>query len=126
MKAVGVADEQPADLEAAAGHGELGDADPEHRWCSECLLVGEGLDRAGLRAAIAEADVVLLAADIDVATERFAGKKIYRCGTGIALKQSEATLKKALAEGAVESAAADGKVVGSCEAGTKEIVYKRG
>ena len=55
--------------------------------------------------AIAEADVVLLAADIEVATERFAGKKIYRCGTGIALKQSEATLNKALAEGAVENAA---------------------
>ena len=36
--------------------------------------------------AIANADVVLLAADIEVATERFAGKKIYRCGTGIALK----------------------------------------
>jgi len=53
--------------------------------------------------AITDADVVLLAADIEVATERFAGKKIYRCGTGIALKQSEATLKKALAEGAVES-----------------------
>lgn len=55
--------------------------------------------------AIADADVVLLAADIEVATERFAGKKIYRCGTGIALKQAEATLNKALAEGAVESAA---------------------
>ena len=53
--------------------------------------------------AIADADVVLLAADIEVNTDRFAGKKIYRCGTGIALKQSEATLKKALAEGAVES-----------------------
>jgi fructose PTS system EIIBC or EIIC component len=53
--------------------------------------------------AIAEADVVLLAADIEVNTERFAGKRIYRCGTGIALKQAEATLKKALAEGAVES-----------------------
>ncbi|WP_097305633.1 PTS fructose-like transporter subunit IIB [Pseudomonas chlororaphis] len=56
--------------------------------------------------AIAAADVVLLAADIEVPTERFAGKKIYRCGTGIALKQSEATLNKALAEGQVESAAA--------------------
>lgn len=53
--------------------------------------------------AIADADVVLLAADIEVATERFAGKRIYRCGTGIALKQSDATLKKALAEGEVES-----------------------
>lgn len=55
--------------------------------------------------AIREADVVLLAADIEVPTERFAGKKIYRCGTGIALKQSQATLKKALSEGRVESAA---------------------
>ena len=55
--------------------------------------------------AISEADVVLLAADIEVPTERFAGKKIYRCGTGIALKQSQATLKKALSEGQQESAA---------------------
>lgn len=54
VDAVGVADELPADLEAAEAHGELGDADPQHRWCSECLLVGEGLDRAGLRAAIGE------------------------------------------------------------------------
>ena len=54
VDAVGVADEQPADLEAAEAHGELGDADPEHRWCSECLITGEGLDRAGLRAAVGE------------------------------------------------------------------------
>lgn len=60
--------------------------------------------------AIAEADVVLLAADIEVNTERFAGKRIYRCGTGIALKQAEATLKKALAEGQVESSASAGQV----------------
>ncbi|MGN2409778.1 PTS fructose-like transporter subunit IIB [Pseudomonas syringae] len=59
--------------------------------------------------AIADADVVLLAADIEVNTDRFAGKKIYRCGTGIALKQSEATLKKALAEGQVESDSATAK-----------------
>ena len=58
--------------------------------------------------AIHDADVVLLAADIEVPTERFAGKKIYRCGTGIALKQAEATLKKALSEGRQESAAASG------------------
>jgi len=59
-------------------------------------------------AVIADADVVLLAADIEVATERFAGKRIYRCGTGIALKQAQATLKKALAEGQVESASGAG------------------
>ncbi|MBM5460317.1 PTS fructose-like transporter subunit IIB [Pseudomonas sp. P66] len=56
-------------------------------------------------AAIAEADVVVLAADIEVPTERFAGKRIYRCGTGVALKQAQATLNKALAEGREESAA---------------------
>ncbi|MFJ4065140.1 PTS fructose-like transporter subunit IIB [Pseudomonas sp. NPDC089996] len=55
--------------------------------------------------AIADADVVLLAADIEVPTARFAGKRIYRCGTGIALKQARATLEKALAEAEVESAA---------------------
>ncbi|MDR2306423.1 MAG: PTS fructose-like transporter subunit IIB [Paucimonas sp.] len=54
--------------------------------------------------AIAEADVVLLAADIEVPAARFAGKRIYRCGTGIALKQARATLDKALAEAKVESA----------------------
>lgn len=71
--------------------------------------------------AIAEADVVLLAADIEVATERFAGKRIYRCGTGIALKQSEATLKKALAEGEVESSASAAKAPTKKE---KTGVYK--
>jgi DegV family protein with EDD domain len=54
VDALGVADEQPADVEAAQAHVELGEGDPEHRWCSECLLVGEGLDRAGLRAAMGE------------------------------------------------------------------------
>ena len=42
-----------ADLDAAIAHGELLDADPQHRWCSECLLLGEALDHAGLRAAVA-------------------------------------------------------------------------
>ena len=71
--------------------------------------------------AISEADVVLLAADIEVPTERFAGKKIYRCGTGIALKQAEATLKKALAEGRQESAATGGAAPAKQE---KTGVYK--
>jgi len=46
--------EADADLEAALVHGEIFDADPQHRWCSECLLLGEGLDRAGLRAAVSD------------------------------------------------------------------------
>ena len=71
--------------------------------------------------AISDADVVLLAADIEVPTERFAGKKIYRCGTGIALKQAEATLKKSLAEGRQESAATGGAAPAKQE---KTGVYK--
>jgi DegV family protein with EDD domain len=48
------AEEELADLEAAQAHEQILDADPEHRWCSECLLLGGGLDRAGLRAAVGE------------------------------------------------------------------------
>ncbi|TLX53293.1 PTS fructose transporter subunit IIBC [Stutzerimonas nosocomialis] len=58
------------------------------------------------RQAIEDADAVLLAADIEVDVERFAGKRIYRCGTGVALKQPEATLQKALDEARVESSGA--------------------
>ncbi|MDE3738017.1 PTS fructose-like transporter subunit IIB [Pseudomonas resinovorans] len=49
--------------------------------------------------AIAAADAVLLATDIEVDTGRFVGKKVFRCSTGVALKQSEATLKRAVSEG---------------------------
>ncbi|CAM4032955.1 PTS fructose-like transporter subunit IIB [Pseudomonas reidholzensis] len=73
-------------------------------------------------AAIAEADVVLLAADIEVPTARFAGKRIYRCGTSIALKQAKATLDKALLEGKQESA---GEAAGAAAStGEKAGVYK--
>jgi hypothetical protein len=54
LDAAELADEGATDLEAARGHGELADADPAHRWCSECLLLGEGLDRAALRAAVSD------------------------------------------------------------------------
>ncbi|BCD88406.1 PTS fructose transporter subunit IIBC [Pseudomonas solani] len=58
--------------------------------------------------AIAAADVVLLATDIEVDTARFAGKRVYRCSTGVALKQSEATLRKALADAQVQQAGKPG------------------
>jgi PTS system fructose-specific IIC component len=59
-------------------------------------------------AAIAAADVVLLAADIEVDTRRFAGKKVFRCGTGVALKQPRETLERALAEARPLGGAAPG------------------
>jgi len=46
--------ETHADTAATQAHDEIFDADPSHRWCSECLLLGEGLDRAGLRAAVSD------------------------------------------------------------------------
>jgi DegV family protein with EDD domain len=54
LDATALANEDVVDLEAARGHGELADNDPAHRWCSECLLIGEGLDRAALRAAVSD------------------------------------------------------------------------
>ena len=77
--------------------------------------------------AIAEADAVLLATDIEVNTDRFAGKKVFRCGTGVALKQPEATLKRALAEGEILGGAAAALSSGQAKAGAKKEktgVYK--
>lgn len=76
-------------------------------------------------AAIAAADAVLLATDIEVDTSRFAGKKVYRCGTGVALKQPQQTLEKALSEArplAETAAPAEGKAVAS--SGEKSGPYK--
>ncbi|WP_430293282.1 PTS fructose-like transporter subunit IIB [Pseudomonas sp. B1-22] len=72
---------------------------------------------------IAAAEVVLLATDIEVNTERFAGKRIFRCGTGVALKQPQAILDRALKEAAQESAATAGS---GAAPGKKEAhgVYK--
>ncbi|QNI03370.1 PTS fructose-like transporter subunit IIB [Halomonas sp. SH5A2] len=51
---------------------------------------------------IADADVVVLACDIDVDPTRFAGKRIYRTSTGNALKKPRPTLEAALAHASVE------------------------
>lgn len=73
--------------------------------------------------AIEDADVVLLAADIEVDVARFAGKRVYRCGTGVALKQPDATLDRALEEGAVLSGGAAVSAGGE-QKGEKTGVYK--
>ncbi|WP_434456860.1 PTS fructose-like transporter subunit IIB [Stutzerimonas urumqiensis] len=71
--------------------------------------------------AIAEADAVLLATDIEVDVTPFAGKRVYRCGTGVALKQPEATLKRTLEEAAVLAGAG---AAGSERKPEKTGVYK--
>ncbi|WP_312441595.1 MULTISPECIES: PTS fructose-like transporter subunit IIB [Stutzerimonas] len=74
--------------------------------------------------AIEEADVVLLAADIEVDVARFAGKRVFRCGTGVALKQPDATLDRALEEGAVLAGGATANTGGGEQKGEKTGVYK--
>ncbi|HBS79488.1 MAG TPA: PTS fructose transporter subunit IIBC [Pseudomonas sp.] len=74
--------------------------------------------------AIEDADVVLLAADIEVDVARFAGKRVYRCGTGVALKQPEATLDRALKEGAILSGGTATSDAGGEQKGEKTGVYK--
>lgn len=73
-------------------------------------------------AAIAAADAVLLATDIEVDTSRFSGKKVYRCGTGVALKQPQQTLEKALNEARPLSEAAPAE--GNAASGEKSGPYK--
>lgn len=53
---------------------------------------------------IANADLVILACDIEVDAARFAGKRIYRTSTGNALKKSRQTIEAALGEAEQESA----------------------
>ncbi len=55
---------------------------------------------------IARADYVILATDIEVDTSRFAGKKVYRCPTGFALKQTDKAFSEAVANARTQGGAA--------------------
>ncbi|MBF7696267.1 fructose-specific PTS transporter subunit EIIC [Acinetobacter rathckeae] len=50
---------------------------------------------------IAQADIVILATDIEVNTDRFVGKRVYRCATGFALKQTDKAFENAVKEATV-------------------------
>ncbi|NUF16520.1 fructose-specific PTS transporter subunit EIIC [Acinetobacter lactucae] len=50
---------------------------------------------------IAEADIVILATDIEVNTDRFVGKRVYRCSTGFALKQTDKAFAEAISNAQV-------------------------
>ena len=65
---------------------------------------------------VAEADLVIVATDIEVDLAKFAGKPMYRTSTGLALKKTAQEFDKALAEarpyqpkGNTQSAASDGE-----------------
>ncbi|WP_025565048.1 PTS fructose transporter subunit IIBC [Psychromonas sp. SP041] len=50
---------------------------------------------------IADADLVIIAADIEVSLDRFNGKRLYKTSTGLALKKTEQEVAKALAQATV-------------------------
>ena len=75
---------------------------------------------------ISEADMVIIAADIEVDLARFDGKKLYKTSTGLALKKTEQEINKAFAEATVyrhqgSNAGAD---TGASQKKEKAGVYK--
>lgn len=73
---------------------------------------------------ISRADYVILATDIEVDASRFAGKKVYRCPTGFALKQTDKAFAEAVSSARLQdsgSAPADGNSVNAKE---KSGIYK--
>ncbi|MEJ6121338.1 PTS fructose transporter subunit IIBC [Vibrio sp. 2-Bac 85] len=50
---------------------------------------------------IADADLVIIAADIEVPLERFNGKRLYKTSTSLALKKTEQEITKAFAQASV-------------------------
>lgn len=77
---------------------------------------------------IEQADIVILAADIEVNTDRFVGKRVYRCSTGFALKQTDKAFAQAITEAKVLTAANQAADVSSGAQGAekkeKAGVYK--
>jgi PTS system fructose-specific IIC component len=75
---------------------------------------------------IADADLVILACDIEIDPTRFAGKRIYRTSTGNALKKAKPTIEAALENAAVESTgSAPSSASSSARKSLKEVgVYK--
>ncbi|MGV3000565.1 PTS fructose transporter subunit IIBC [Vibrio sp.] len=72
---------------------------------------------------IAEADLVIIAADIEVPLDRFVGKKLYKTSTGLALKKTEQEFAKAF-EQATPHQAGQQSSSSSASSEEKAGVYK--
>ncbi|USD62608.1 PTS fructose transporter subunit IIBC [Vibrio sp. SCSIO 43140] len=71
---------------------------------------------------IADADLVIIAADIEVPLDRFDGKPMYKTSTGLALKKTEQEINKAFVEAAPYKHTAGASQSGGTE--EKKGVYK--
>ncbi|MCU4387900.1 fructose-specific PTS transporter subunit EIIC [Acinetobacter haemolyticus] len=74
--------------------------------------------------AIAAADIVILATDIEVNTDRFVGKRVYRCSTSFALKQTDKAFAKAISEATVLESSKQSKQTAENKSQEKTGVYK--
>ncbi|MUK44900.1 PTS fructose transporter subunit IIBC [Aliivibrio fischeri] len=70
---------------------------------------------------IAEADLVIIAADIEVPLERFNGKRLYKTSTGLALKKTEQEMNKAFSDATVFQASGNTQ---SSQTEEKKGMYK--
>lgn len=73
---------------------------------------------------IADADLVILACDIEVDPTRFAGKRVWRVSTGAALKQPAKTLAEALEHADVETGAGKKPTGSKAGGGERKGPYK--
>ncbi|MEB3754446.1 fructose-specific PTS transporter subunit EIIC [Acinetobacter sp. MD2(2019)] len=74
--------------------------------------------------AIAAADIVILATDIEVNTDRFVGKRVYRCGTGFALKQTDKAFAAAISDAKVLDSGKQSASTETTEKKEKVGIYK--
>ncbi|TYL44776.1 MULTISPECIES: PTS fructose transporter subunit IIBC [Dickeya] len=68
---------------------------------------------------VEQADLVIVAADIEVDLSKFAGKKMYRTSTGLALKKTAQEFDKALSEAVVFQPSAQSGAAGGGETAKK-------
>ncbi|MFC5079492.1 PTS system fructose-specific EIIBC component [Vibrio thalassae] len=71
---------------------------------------------------IADADLVIIAADIEVPLDRFDGKRLYKTTTGLALKKTEQEIDKAFAQATTYTHSGASNQAGATE--EKKGVYK--
>ncbi|MEQ1322846.1 fructose-specific PTS transporter subunit EIIC [Acinetobacter soli] len=102
--------------QGATKHDYIIDVETQGSVGAKNILTGEAIEAA---------DIVILATDIEVNTDRFVGKRVYRCSTGFALKQTDKAFQQAISEAKVLESSKQAATAASGSA-TKEKtgVYK--
>lgn len=83
-----------------------------------------GAQNALTESEIAQADFVIIAADIELPLDRFAGKRLYKTSTSLALKKTEQEIKQAIEHATVYQAQAGSQSSGHSSSQEKAGPYK--